>query len=197
MTTDHLEPNGEIWIMRHGETDWAAAGRHTGRNDLPLNANGEAQARELALRLTGERFARVVCSPLQRARRTCELAGFGDQALVDDDAVEWDYGAYEGRTTNEIRVERPDWWIWSGGVPDGETIADVGARADRVLERVRPTVDAGGKVAIFAHGHFLRMLAARWIEQPPGFGEHLRLEPARISVLGFERAARVITRWNT
>ena len=195
--TEHHAPSGELWVMRHVETDWAAAGRHTGRNDLPLNANGERQALELRDRLAGMPFDLVVSSPLQRARRTCELAGYGDGAEIDPDAVEWDYGAYEGRTTTEIRVERPGWLIWKGGVIDGETVADVGARADQVLARVTPIVDGGGRVAVFAHGHFLRILAARWIGQPPGFGEHLLLEPARISVHGFEREARVVTRWNS
>lgn len=196
MANTELAHPGEIWVLRHGETDWSAVGRHTGRNDLPLNASGEAQAAELRDRLVGTTFDRVICSPLQRAEATCRIAGYFDQAEVDPDAMEWNYGAYEGRTTTEIRADRPGWLIWNDGVIDGETVDDVGRRADAVLARIRSDVEAGRKVAVFAHGHFLRILTARWLEQPAGLGQRFALSPAHISVLGFEHETPVIRRWN-
>ena len=188
---------GEIWLFRHGETEWSAVGRHTGRNDLPLSPVGEDQAEELRARIAGTTFDRVICSPLQRAAATCRIAGYLEQAEIDPDTMEWNYGDYEGRTTTEIRVERPGWLIWNDGVNGGETITDVGARADRVLTHIRGDVDAGRRVAVFAHGHFLRILTARWLEQPPVFAAHIGLSPARVSVLGFEHETPVIIRWNT
>jgi probable phosphoglycerate mutase len=193
---EHAHP-GEIWVLRHGQTDWSAVGRHTGRNDLPLNAEGEAQARELATRLAGMHFDRVICSPLQRAQQTCEIAGLREQAEIDPDAMEWNYGDYEGRTTADIREERPGWLIWPDGVVGGETLDDVAARARRVVARVDSTVEAGGRVAVFAHGHFLRIFTTQWIGQPAQLAQHLALLPARVSVLGFEHETHVITRWNS
>jgi probable phosphoglycerate mutase len=183
-------------VLRHGETDWSAGGRHTGRNDLSLNADGEAQARELKGRLDGVNFERVICSPLQRAEQTCRIAGFFDQAELDPDAMEWDYGAYEGRTRAEICEERPGWVPWTDGFLDGEPIVAVAERATRVLARVQPDVDAGRRVAIFAHGHFLRILTACWLEQSPVLAQRIALEPARVSILGFEHETPVIRRWN-
>ena len=162
-----IEPGRhEVVLVRHGETDWSRDGRHTGRTDVPLNDRGRAEARALAGMLAGRSFALVLASPRSRALETCRLAGLGDRALVRDDLAEWDYGAYEGRTTDEIRAERPGWTLWRDGVDGGETLAQVGARADRLIPELEL---AGGDVVVFAHGHLLRVLAARW----------LGLEPAR------------------
>jgi probable phosphoglycerate mutase len=183
----------EVVLVRHGETDWSRAGRHTGRTDVPLNEQGRIRAGALAAKLGGRQFALVLTSPLSRASETCRLAGLGEQALVDDDLMEWDYGAYEGRTTAEIRSERPGWSLWSDGVPGGETVAEVGARADRLISRLE---DTGGDVAVFAHGHVLRVLGARWVGLPPNDGRLLALDPAAVSVLGHEHDWRVIRGWN-
>src|SRR5262245_7751519 len=184
---------GEIWIVRQGETEWSAAGRHTGRTDIPLTDAGREQARALRAILGDRRFALVLTSPLVRARETCELAGHGeaDQALVD--LREWDYGEYEGRTTASIREERPGWTVWTGGVPGGETVEQVGARAAAVLRRVEGT---SGDVALFSHAHFLRILAAVWLGLPPRDGRLLRLDTASVSRLGWERETHVILTWN-
>jgi broad specificity phosphatase PhoE len=183
----------EVVLVRHGETDWSAAGKHTGRTDVPLNERGRREARGLAGMLAGRRFELVLTSPLSRAVETCRLAGLGDRALVRDELAEWDYGAYEGRTTAEIRMGRPGWSLWRDGVEGGETIAEVGARADRVLPELEA---AGGDVAVFAHGHLLRVLAARWLGVEPDAGRLLALDPATISVLGFEHEWRVLRAWN-
>ena len=182
-----------ILLVRHGETEWSRAGRHTGRTDLPLDREGEAQARLLGPRLAGWKFSEVLYSPLQRARRTCELAGLMVGARPDPDMQEWAYGAYEGRTADEIRAERPGWVIWKDGVVGGETLADVGHRADSVIERVR---GVAGDVALFAHGHFLRILTARWCALPALTAESLALSPAAVSVLGYEREHPAIWLWN-
>ncbi|MFZ4515091.1 MAG: histidine phosphatase family protein [Acidimicrobiia bacterium] len=192
----NLQYNGEVWILRHGETDWAREGRHTGRHDLPLNATGLTQADALASTVAAVPFDRVLCSPLQRAQQTCKRAGLLDRAEITPDAMEWDYGAYEGRTTPEIRVDRPGWTIWNDGVLDGESLDSVATRALRILALVTPNLAAGERVAVFAHGHFLRVLAAVWLEQPPMFAARLLLAPARTGILGFEHETRVITRWN-
>jgi probable phosphoglycerate mutase len=183
----------EVWLVRHGETDWSAGGRHTGRTDVPLNDNGRAAANRLAGLLDGQHFDAVLSSPLQRARDTANLAGFGVGAQVDDDLQEWDYGDYEGVTTVEIRRTRPGWTVFADGCPGGETLADVGARADRVIGRLRKLE---GRALLFGHGHALRVLAARWIDQAPAAGTHLVLATATISVLGWERETAVIERWN-
>jgi probable phosphoglycerate mutase len=180
--------------VRHGETDWSKSGRHTGRTDVPLNTAGEAAARTVGALLAGETFDLVLTSPLQRARRTCELAGYGEGAEVDDDLREWDYGDYEGVTTAEIRETRPDWSAFTDGSPGGETLAALATRCDRVIDRVR-TIE--GRALVFGHGHALRALAARWIDQPASSGAHLVLATATISVLGWERETPAITRWNS
>jgi len=183
----------EIWLVRHGETAWSRSGRHTGRTDVPLTPAGERQAALLGRRLSGRSFALVLTSPLLRARETCRLAGYGDVARPEVDLLEWDYGAYEGRTTAEIRADAPGWTIWSGGTAAGETPEQVGQRADRVIAAAQ---DARGDVALFAHGHVLRILAARWLRLPAVDGRLLALDVASLSVLGHEHETRVIRRWN-
>jgi broad specificity phosphatase PhoE len=169
-----------VYLARHGETEWSRSGRHTGRTDVPLTPMGEAAARTLADRLRGVAFARVFTSPLIRARRTCDLAGFtGD---IDPDLMEWDYGRYEGRTTADIKVEAPEWDLFTQGVPGGETPADIAARADRVVAKVRAET---GPVLLFSSGHFLRVLAARWCGLGVTFARHLLLDTASVSVLGY------------
>ncbi|HEY6003986.1 MAG TPA: histidine phosphatase family protein, partial [Anaeromyxobacter sp.] len=157
----------EIWLARHGETEWSRTGRHTGRTDVPLTEAGREEALALGRALGGRKFALVLSSPLSRAFETCRLAGYGDVARKSDDLLEWDYGAVEGRTSAEVRGERPGWTIWTGGVPRGETIEAVAARADRVIEEA---VAAAGDVLLFAHGHVLRILAARWLGLEPPAG---------------------------
>jgi probable phosphoglycerate mutase len=179
--------------VRHGETEWSSSGRHTSYTDIALTSTGRDQARELAARLDGIDFSLVLTSPRVRARETCELAGLASRALVTDDLAEWNYGEYEGRTTEQIRSEAPDWTIFSGDPPGGETAADVAARADRVLARA---VAAGGVVALFSHGHFLRVLGARWIGEPVAAGAWLGLDTATLSCLGHEREQRVLRVWN-
>jgi broad specificity phosphatase PhoE len=183
----------EVWLARHGETEWSAAGRHTGRTDVPLTADGERQASELGRRIGSRRFALVLTSPLARARETCRLAGQGAAAQEDDDLVEWDYGSFEGRTTAEIRRELPGWSVWDGALPDGETAEQVGERADRVIARARA---AEGDVALFGHAHALRVLASRWLGLPARQGRGFALDTASLSVLGFEREEPVIRSWN-
>ena len=183
----------EVWLVRHAETEWSKSGRHTGRTDVPLTDSGRERARELGARLGGLEFALVLVSPLERARETARLAGFGDACQVREDLLEWDYGDYEGITTAEIREERPDWYLWSDGVPNGETADEVAARCDRVIEEI---LGADGDVAVFAHGHVLRALAARWVEEPVNFGGRLFLSTGSLSLLGFEREVRVVRLWN-
>jgi probable phosphoglycerate mutase len=180
-------------VVRHGETEWSRSGRHTGRTDIPLTDLGRAQAAALGARLQECTLSAVWTSPLSRAADTCDLAGLGDQAKPLEDLMEWDYGAYEGITTAEIRKTRPGWTIWADGAPDGETPADVGARADRVVEAA---LAVEGDVAVFAHGHFLRMLAARWLGLAPSEGRLLALDPATFGILGHEREQRVVRLWN-
>jgi len=184
-----------IYLARHGETAWSISGQHTGLTDLPLTQRGESNARQLGERLRGLTLAKVLTSPLQRAARTCELAGFGAAAQLDHDLVEWNYGDYEGRTSAEIHTERPDWQIFRDGCPGGESPDQVGARADRVVERVR-TVK--GDVLLFSSGHFLRVLAARWLELEPAGGRHFLLDTASLSALGYEHdlSQPVIRLWN-
>lgn len=184
----------DLWLARHGETDWSAAGRHTGLTDVPLNDVGEAAARALADVLAGETFELVLTSPLQRARHTAALAGFGDQAVVEPNLREWDYGDYEGITTADIRESRPGWTVFGDGCPGGETVEEVGTRIDLVIARVR---QSSGQVLAFAHGHSLRVLAARWLELPPAGGAHFTLGTATVSVLGWERDVPTVDRWNT
>jgi len=183
----------QLWLARHGETEWSRSGRHTGRTDIPLTDNGRQQAVTLGERLRRHPFALVLTSPRSRAADTARLAGFGDVTVVDEDLSEWDYGDFEGRKTDEIREQFPDWTIWRGPWPGGETIDQVAARADRIIRRVG-RVD--GDVLIFSHGHLLRVLAARWLGREPGAGGMFALSTATISLLGWEREARVIERWN-
>jgi broad specificity phosphatase PhoE len=184
-----------LYVARHGETAWTLSGQHTGLTDLPLTERGEQDARRLGERLQGLTFARVLTSPLQRAARTCELAGFGAAADVDRDLLEWNYGRYEGRTTVEIHAERPDWQIFRDGCPGGETAAEVGARIDRVIDRVRAV---HGDVLLFSSAHVLRVLAARWLGLEPGAGRYFLLSTASLSALGYEhnRSQPVIRLWD-
>ncbi len=168
--------------------------RHTGRTDIPLDAEGEAEAHRLAPVLRARPLDRVLTSPLSRARMTCQLAGYGDRAEVLDDLAEWDYGDYEGRTTEDIRAERPGWRLWRDGCPGGETLASLGARADRVIGDIRA---GGGEVAVFSHGHMLRVLAARWVGLGPEGGALLALDAGAVSRLGWEHENSVITLWNS
>ena len=183
----------ELIAVRHGDTEWAIHGRHTGRTDIALTDQGRREAVALGALLSGRRFARVLVSPLQRAMETCRLAGFAEGAEVCPDLEEWDYGAYEGRTTPEILAERPAWSLWRDGVPGGESVTEVGRRADRVIAEARA---AGGDVALFAHAHVLRILAARWIEMPARAGQRLTLDPAGVGTLGYEHDYPVIRAWN-
>jgi len=183
----------ELWLIRHGETEWSRSGAHTGRTDLPLLASGREEAKAIGRYLDGRKFALVLTSPLDRARETCALAGYGDAAQPDPDLVEWDYGDYEGRTTAQIREQVPQWSLWDQGVQGGETIEQVAARAEAVLARA---AQAGGDVALFAHGHILRILTACWLELPPRDARLFALGTASLSTLGHEHEIRVINRWN-
>ena len=181
------------FLVRHGRTAWSAAGRHTGRTDVALTPEGEEQARALAPALAGHDFALVLTSPLQRARATCRLAGFGDRGVPTPDLAEWDYGRYDGLTSAEIHRQDPSWTLWGRGGPGGELPAQVAARADRVIRLVRGAV---GDALLFAHGHILRVLAARWAGLDTGSGRALYLDTGALSVLGWEHDAPVVERWN-
>lgn len=187
----HCRP--QLWLIRHGETDWSANGQHTGRTDVALNDKGRREAAGLRQPLASHRFVRVLASPLQRAAETCRLAGFGDAAEPWDDLMEWDYGDYEGMTTDEVRKHRAGWLIWNEGVPNGETVEQVGQRADRVISAL---ADTNGAVALFGHGHMLRILAARWLGLPPESGRLLTLDSGSISWLGYEHQLPALRRWN-
>jgi broad specificity phosphatase PhoE len=183
----------EVVLVRHAETEWSLDGRHTGLTDIPLTDDGRATAEALAGPLRAWRFERVLVSPLRRARETCELCGLGDRAEVCEELHEWDYGDYEGLTTEQIRERRPDWNLWRDGCPGGENAEQVGARADRVIAALATT---SGAAAAFSHGHMLRVLGARWIELAPAGGGRLGLSAGAISVLGYERETRILARWN-
>ncbi len=189
------EPLPQIFLARHGETAWTISHQHTGRTDIPLTTRGEANAMSLGERLKRETFERVFVSPLGRARRTCALAGFGAQARLEADLLEWDYGPYEGLTTAEIRRERPGWYLFRDGCPGGESVEAVGARADRVVARLK---GAPGRVLLFGHGHFFRVLAARWIGLPAADARLFWLGTAALSILGYEHNLDdpVIRLWN-
>ena len=184
-----------VCLARHGQTAWTVSHQHTGVTDMPLTAAGETEAVRLGERLAGRTFAAVFTGPLRRATRTCQLAGFGSSAVVEPDLMEWNYGAYEGRTTAEIRAERPGWDLFRDGCPDGETPGQVAARADRIIERVRAIP---GNTVIFSSGHFLRMFAARWLGLEPGAGRYFVLGTASLSELGYEhdRSEPVIRLWD-
>ncbi|RWO32299.1 MAG: histidine phosphatase family protein [Mesorhizobium sp.] len=185
----------EIYLVRHGETEWSASGKHTGRTDIPLTPAGEAAARGLTERLHGLSFQAVWSSPSQRAFKTCTLAGFGSAGVKKADLAEWDYGAYEGLTTKQILIERPGWRLFRDGCPDGEAAEDVGARADRIVDELR---DVNGNVLVFSSSHFLRVLTARWLGLPPQDGALFVLDTASTSVLGYEHdlGEPIIRRWN-
>ena len=190
------EPLPVIYLARHGETAWSLSGQHTGVTDLPLTERGERNARRLGERLKGLSFAKVLTSPLQRAERTCELAGFGAAAEIDRDLLEWNYGEYEGRRTAEILAERPGWQLFHDGCPGGESPDEIGARADRVVSRLRAI---RGDVLLFSSGHFLRVLAARWLGLEPGAGRYFLLSTASLGTLAYEhndRSEPVIRLWN-
>ena len=188
-----MEAKREIWLIRHGETEWSRSGAHTGRTDIPLTSTGRDNAAALGRFLAGRRFGLVLCSPMQRARDTCRLAGFADGAQIDPNLREWDYGDFEGRTTPAIREEIPGWSLWEDGVRNGETVAQVAARADAVIARA---LAAGADAALFAHGHVLRILTARWLGLEASAGRLFALGTASVGVLGYERETQVVTRWN-
>jgi broad specificity phosphatase PhoE len=183
----------KVYLLRHGETEWSLNGRHTGVTDVPLTKNGRMAAQLLRPILARETFGLVLTSPLQRARETCELAGLGERANVERDLMEWNYGEYEGLTTEQIRMTRPGWSVFRDGCPGGELPEQIGTRADRVLTKVRA---AEGNVALFAHGHILRVFAARWINLSPGYGEHFLLDTATLNVLGYYRESPAFKIWN-
>jgi broad specificity phosphatase PhoE len=183
----------EVVLVRHAETEWSVSGRHTGLTDIPLTDSGRARARRLGAALAGQHFELVLVSPARRARETCELAGLGAQAGVREDLHEWDYGEYEGLTSAQIRQIDPRWSLWRDGCPGGESPEQVGARADRVIGEL---TGVSGEVAMFSHGHMLRVLAARWIGYEAATGERLSLQTASISVLGHEHGTRALTRWS-
>ncbi|HEY5051241.1 MAG TPA: histidine phosphatase family protein [Acidothermaceae bacterium] len=197
---DTEQPLGELVLLRHGATEWSAGGKHTGRTDVPLSSLGERQAARVARIIAARSFALVLASPLRRAQETAALAGLS-HIETDADLVEWDYGGYEGLTTSQIRAILPGWSLWRDGVTahgdgqPGENAADVGGRADRVIARVLPVL-GHGDAALVSHGHFLRVLAARWLSLPPTGGALLALDTASVSVLGFEHGAHVIRHWN-
>jgi broad specificity phosphatase PhoE len=191
--TEAKELRTRLVAVRHGTTAWSLTRRHTGRSDIPLEPEGLSQGIELGRRLGGHDFAIVLTSPLERARMTCELAGFGSAAQLSDDLVEWDYGEMEGRTTEEIRAARPGWDLWTDGVDGGETLAQVSSRADKVIDEVR---SQQGDVLVFAHAHILRVLAVRWVGLEPELGRMFSLAPATISILDWERETPVVARWN-
>jgi broad specificity phosphatase PhoE len=184
---------GDLWLFRHGETAWSLSGAHTGRTDLPLTDAGRARALAMGRYLNGRHFAMVLTSPLGRARETCRLAGFGDLAQIEPNLQEWNYGEYEGRTTAEIHKQVPGWSLWRDGVPNGETVEQVAERARAVIERAAL---AAGDVALFAHGHILRILTSSWLGLEPASGRLFALGTGSLSILGYERETRVIQLWN-
>jgi broad specificity phosphatase PhoE len=186
----------ELWLVRHGETEWSLSGKHTSRSDIPLTEHGRKRAEELRDYLKGTKFDAVFVSPMQRARETCAIAGFGNVAVVDDGLKEWDYGVYEGETTKEIRDGLPGWSVWKDEIVGGETVEHVGERADGVIARALASAPAGGRVALFAHAHILRILAARWVGLAADGGRLLALGTGSVSVVGWERETRVIESWN-
>jgi broad specificity phosphatase PhoE len=188
-----MDQRSELWLIRHGETEWSLSGAHTGISDIPLTARGEERAAHIRDYLHHRPFALVLVSPRKRAQETCRIAGYADRAQIDPDLAEWNYGDFEGKTTNEIRKTYPGWEIWKGPVPNGETIEQVADRARRVIDR---SVAANGPVALFAHGHILRILTACWLGLPPDTGRLFALGTGSVSRLGFERDTRVISTWN-
>lgn len=193
LVTDDGLPRTQLWLVRHGETEWSASGRHTSHTDVALTERGRGRAADLRTRLAGIDFGLVLTSPLGRARETCALAGFGERAEIVDDLREWDYGSGEGLTTAQIRETSPGWEIWTRALPGGEPAAEVGARADRVITRARSEV---GRTLAFSHGHLSRVIGARWIGLQVADGARLGLDTAAVSVLAWEREQAVLLRWN-
>lgn len=183
----------ELWLIRHGETEWSLSGAHTSRTDIPLTKRGEERATAIRDFLKHREFSLVLSSPMQRARETCRIAGYGDIAQVDEHLREWDYGIYEGRTTADIRKEDSGWSVWDSPIPQGETVDQVGVRAQKVIGRA---LSQGGRVALFSHAHMLRILTAVWLTLPPKGGRYFALGTGSVSTLGFERETRVILTWN-
>lgn len=194
MSDTTSKPGPTIWLIRHGETEWSKSGQHTGTTDIALTEQGRRQAAALAPLLATQTFDVVLTSPMQRAIDTCRLAGLGDKAEIEPDLHEWNYGVYEGRKTADIRKEVPGWSVWTSPMPEGEDVMQVGARAQALINRLLSR--HVGNIALFSHAHFLRTLAAVWATGAPMLGEHLALDTAAVSVLGFEREVRVISRWN-
>jgi broad specificity phosphatase PhoE len=187
----------ELWLIRHGETEWSLDGRHTSWTEIPLTERGRERAKWLRKALAGKKFAAVFVSPRQRARETCEIAGYGDVAVIEDDLQEWNYGESEGKTTQQMREKYgPQWSVWTNPIIGGETVKQVGERADKVIAKSLAAAPSGGAVALFAHAHILRILAARWISLPAVGGKSFALGTGSVSVLGFERETRVISKWN-
>jgi len=185
--------HGDVVLVRHGETEWSLSGQHTGRTDIPLTERGRQQARLLEPLLSTANFALVLSSPLRRARETCELAGLGPRMQLEPDLMEWNYGEYEGLTSKQIKRTAPNWMVFTDGCPGGETPEQVGARVDRLIDRIRPV---GGRVALFAHGHLLRVFVARWIGFPPSAGQHFLLDTSTVGVLGYYQGVPAVKRWN-
>lgn len=188
-----MEKRGELWLVRHGETEWSLSGAHTGRTDIPLTDCGRKRAEDIGRHLARRPFSLVLTSPLSRALETCRIAGYGEAAQIDTNLREWDYGVYEGKTTSSIRQTIPDWSVWGSDIPDGESLNEVGQRARSVIARA---VAAEGDALLFAHGHILRVLAACWAGLPYDSGRILALDTAAVSILGYERETRVIRLWN-
>jgi broad specificity phosphatase PhoE len=187
----------ELWLVRHGETEWSLDGRHTSWTDIPLTERGRERAKWLRKALAGKKFAAVFVSPRQRARETCEIAGYGDAAVIEDDLQEWNYGESEGKTTRQMREKYgPQWSVWTDPIIGGEAVEQVGERADKVIATSLAAAPSGGAVALFAHAHILRILAARWISLAAAGGKSFALGTGSVSVLGFERETRVISKWN-
>jgi len=185
--------HGDVVLVRHGETEWSLSGQHTGRTDIPLTERGRQQARLLEPLLSTANFALVLSSPLRRARETCELAGLGPRMQLEPDLMEWNYGEYEGLTSKQIKRTAPNWMVFTDGCPGGETPEQVGARVDRLIDRIRPVA---GRVALFAHGHVLRVFVARWIGLPPSAGQHFLLDTSTVGVLGYYQGVPAVKRWN-
>lgn len=196
MVDDTEHPDQQVVLVRHAQTEWSLTGQHTGTTDLPLTDEGRKLTKHLRRRLEGERFDRVLTSPLQRAAETCRIAGFASEAELEDDLVEWDYGDHDGRTTADIRTEDPGWDLWRDGAPGGESPADVARRMDRVVADLLETCERGGDVLVFGHGHGLTALTIRWMGLPIERGRHLRLGTGAVSALGWKREVRVLYVWN-
>jgi broad specificity phosphatase PhoE len=191
--TPPSDENMKLWLIRHGETEWSLSGAHTSRTDIPLTERGKARAAKIRDYLAQRKFSMVLTSPLLRARETCRIAGYADVAQIEENLREWDYGIFEGRTTADIRKDQPDWSIWDSPVPEGEPVEHVAARAQKVIDRA---LQSGGDVALFAHAHILRILAATWLGLEPRGGRLFALGTGSVSTLGYERETRVISTWN-